>query len=204
MSDRNMAKKIKSAKKKVATNKSLLKKAAKKTPSKKMKERRTIIRAEIPSGKPSVMDKEQRVSKIEEGTVIDHLTPETVFKVAEILKLSSHPNLVSIATNLFSKKMGKKALIKIEKRFLTEEEVNKISVFAPDATVSIIKHFEVKEKGKVRVPDAIENVIKCSNPSCITNHENVSTTFIVVEKDPLRVVCRYCERPMVQSEIEIV
>jgi aspartate carbamoyltransferase regulatory subunit len=178
-------------------------KGAKKAPSRRMKEGRTIVKAQIPSGKPP-MDREQRVSKIEEGTVIDHLTSETVFKVAEILKLSSHPNLVSIAANLFSKKMGKKALIKIEKRVLTEEEVSKISVFAPDATVSIIKNFVVKEKGKVRVPDAIDNVIKCSNPSCITNHENVSTKFIVIEKDPLRVVCRYCERPMVQSEIEIV
>ncbi len=202
-----MAKKMKSGKK-AAPKKSIsktAKKSAKKTPSRRMKEHRTIVRAEIPSGKPVMtMDKEQRVSKIEEGTVIDHLTSDTVFKVAEILKLSSHPNLVSIAANLFSKKMGKKALIKIEKRVLTEEEVSKISVFAPDATVSIIKNFEVKEKGKVRVPDAIENVIKCSNPSCITNHENISTKFIVVEKDPLRVVCRYCERPMVQSEIEIV
>jgi aspartate carbamoyltransferase regulatory subunit len=177
-------------------------KAARKNPRGK-KEIRTIIKAEIPSGKSS-FDKEQRVSKIEEGTVIDHLTPDTVFKVTEMLKLSSHPNLVSIATNLFSKKMGRKALIKIEKRFLTEEEVSKISVFAPDATVSIIRHFEVKEKGRVKVPESIENVIKCSNPSCVTNHEQVATKFVVVEKDPLRVVCRYCERPMVQSEIEIV
>ncbi|HIH05274.1 TPA: aspartate carbamoyltransferase regulatory subunit [Candidatus Woesearchaeota archaeon] len=150
------------------------------------------------------MDKEQRISKIEEGTVIDHIMPETVFKVAEILRLSSHPNLVSIATNLPSKKMGKKAIIKIEKRFLTDEEVNKISVFTPDATVSIIRNFQVKEKGRVKVPDSIENVIRCSNPACVSNHEPITTKFTVVEKDPLKVVCVYCERPMVQSEIEIV
>jgi aspartate carbamoyltransferase regulatory subunit len=186
------------AKKKIA------KKAAKKAkPSpKKSKEEKIVIKAEIPSRKPT--EKDQKVSKIDEGTVIDHITPDTVFKVVEVLKLSSHPDLVSIATNLPSKKMGKKALIKIEKRFLTEEEVNKISVFAPDATVSIIKHLAVKEKGRVQIPEAIENVIKCSNPSCITNHEQVATKFLVVEKDPLRVVCKYCERPMVQSEIEIV
>jgi aspartate carbamoyltransferase regulatory subunit len=178
------------------------KKPLRKTAPRQRKESRTIIKAEIPTAK--VMDREQRVSKIEEGTVIDHITPDTVFKVVEVLKLASHPDLVSIATNLPSKKMGKKALIKIEKRFLTEEEVNKISVFAPDATVSIIKRFEVKEKGRVQVPEAIDNVIKCSNPSCITNHEHVITKFVVVEKDPLRVLCRYCERPMVQSEIQIV
>ncbi len=203
MAKKKQKRKKAKAPKKKAARKKIAKKAAKKSAPRQRKEARTIIKAEIPSGKPS-FDKEQRVSKIEEGTVIDHLTPDTVFKVAEMLKLSSHPNLVSIATNLFSKKMGRKALIKIEKRFLTEEEVNKISVFAPDATVSIIKHFDVKEKGRVKVPEAIENVIKCSNPSCITNHEQVTTKFIVVEKDPLKVVCRYCERPMMQSEIEIV
>ena len=90
---------------------------------------------------PSPLDKEQRISKIEEGTVIDHITPETVFKVVEILKLSSHPNLVSIATNLPSRKMGKKAILKIEKRFLTDEEVNKISVFTPDPSLSILHNF---------------------------------------------------------------
>ncbi len=194
-------KKTKAAAKKAA-KRAIAKKTSKKIAPKKTEDKRVVVKAEIPAFRAT--DKEQRVSKIEEGTVIDHLTPDTVFKVAEILKLSSHPNLVSIATNLSSKKMGRKALIKIEKRFLTEEEVNKISVFAPDATVSIIKNFDVKEKGHVKVPDTIDNVIKCSNPSCITNHERVSTTFIVVEKDPLRVVCKYCERPMMQSEIEIV
>ncbi len=149
-------------------------------------------------------DKEEKVSKIQEGTVIDHISPETLFKVVEILRLNSHPDLVSIATNLPSKKMGKKAIIKIEKRFLTEEEVNRISVFTPDATVSIIKAFAIKEKGRVKVPDAIENVIKCSNPSCISNHEKIHSKFNVIEKDPLRVVCSYCERPMTQAEIELV
>ena len=187
-------------KNKIKKAKARPKKAAKKHSSSK----KTIPPRQAQRPEVARVDKDQRVSKIEEGTVIDHITPETVFKVAEILRLSQHPNLVSIATNLSSKKMGKKAIIKIEKRFLTEEEVNKISVFAPDATVSIIKNLQVKEKGRVKVPDRIENVIKCSNPSCISNHEPISSKFIVLEKDPLRVVCTYCERPMVQSEIEIV
>ena len=190
------------AKKKPVKRRPKPKKAAKKaSPPKKAAPAKS---REKPIQHAPVVDKDQRVSKIEEGTVIDHITPETVFKVAEILKLNSHPNLVSIAANLFSKKMGKKAIIKIEKRFLTEEEVNKISVFTPDATVSIIRNFQVKEKGRVKVPESIENVIRCSNPSCISNHEPISTKFIVIEKDPLKVVCYYCERPMTQSEIEIV
>lgn len=190
--------------KKRPAKKAPAKKAAPKKAPKKSAPKAQAKGAPAPRTPYSPMDKEQRISKIEEGTVIDHIMPETVFKVAEILRLSSHPNLVSIATNLPSKKMGKKAIIKIEKRFLTDEEVNKISVFTPDATVSIIKNFQVREKGRVRVPDSIENVVRCSNPACVSNHEPITTKFTVVEKDPLRVVCVYCERPMVQSEIEIV
>ena len=207
-----MTKKSKRGKKlakKHAVKKAPHKKAPKKQATKKSAPKK-ISKKPFPREKPAAQqslsstDKEQRISKIEEGTVIDHITPETVFKVVEILKLSSHPNLVSIATNLPSKKMGKKAILKIEKRFLTDEEVNKISVFTPDASVSIIRNYQVKDKGRVQVPGSIENVIKCSNHMCVSNHEPITTKFIVIEKDPLKVVCTYCERPMVQSEIEIV
>src|SRR3989344_2505253 len=54
------------------------------------------------------------------------------------------------------------------------------------------------EEGRVKVPDSIENVIRSPNPACVSNPEPIPTKFTVVEKDPLKVVCVYCERPMVQ------
>lgn len=148
--------------------------------------------------------KELKISAIEEGTVIDHIPTDATFKVVEILNLENHKGVVSIATNLQSKKIGKKGIVKVGGKSLTQDEVNKIAIVAPDATVNIIKNYVVKEKIKVKTPNVIENVVKCPNPVCITNNEKIATKFYVVKKDPLKIRCHYCERSMGKDDIEIV
>lgn len=150
------------------------------------------------------MRKELKVSAIKDGTVIDHIPSDATLKVAEILDLKGIRNVISIATNLKSKKTGKKGIIKVGGKTLTKDEVDKIAVIAPKATVNIIQNYEVKEKIKVSVPDIFNKIIKCSNPNCITNNENVKTIFYVVKKEPLKVKCHYCERSMEKEEIELV
>ena len=147
---------------------------------------------------------ELKISAIDEGTVIDHIPTEAAFKVAEILRLQSHNGVVSIATNLQSKRIGKKAIVKVAGKSLTQEEVSKIAIVAPEATVNIIKNYAVKEKIKVKAPDVIDNVVKCSNPMCVTNNEQVATKFYVVRKDPLKIKCHYCERSMGKEDLEII
>lgn len=149
------------------------------------------------------MKKEMKVSAIKEGTVIDHIPSKVAFEVAEILNLKNIDKIVSVATNLRSKSSGKKGIIKIGGKILTKEEVNKISVIAPNATVNIIENYEVKNKVKVEVPDEFIKIIKCSNPNCITNNEDVITKFYVVNKEPLKVKCHYCERCMDKKDIEL-
>ena len=148
--------------------------------------------------------RELKISAIDEGTVIDHIPTDATFKVVEILDLENHQGIVSIATNLHSKRIGKKGIVKVGGKNLSQEEVNKIAIVAPDATVNIIKNYEVKEKIKVITPEVIDNVVKCSNPVCITNNEQVSTKFYVVKKDPLKIKCHYCERAMGKEDIEII
>src|SRR3989338_4849680 len=86
---------------------------------------------------------ELKISAIEEGTVIDHIPADATFKVADIVSLVSHDNVVSIAFNLQSKSIGRKGIVKVAGKNLTPEEVNKIAIVAPDATVNIIKNFNV-------------------------------------------------------------
>lgn len=148
--------------------------------------------------------KELKISAIQEGTVIDHIPADAIFKVAEILGLERHKGVVSIATNLQSKRLGKKGIVKVGGKSLTQEEVNKIAIAAPDATVNIIKDYSVREKIKVKTPDVIDNVVKCSNPVCITNNEQAATKFYVVKKDPLKIKCHYCERSMGKEDINII
>ena len=69
---------------------------------------------------------------------------------------------------------------------------------------NIIKNYSVREKIKVKTPDVIDNVVKCSNPVCITNNEQVATKFYVAKKDPLKIKCHYCERIMGKADLEII
>ena len=79
------------------------------------------------------MKKELSVSAIKEGTVIDHIPSDVTLKVADILDLEGIKSIISIATNLDSKTMGKKGIIKVGGKSLTQDEVNKIAIVAPDA-----------------------------------------------------------------------
>ena len=150
------------------------------------------------------MKKELKVSAIREGTVIDHIPSNVALKVAGILNLENEKNIISIATNLKSKKSGKKGIIKVAGKSLTKEEVDKIAIVAPKATVNIIRNYGVKEKIDVALPNIINNIIKCSNPNCITNNEDIKTKFYVIKKEPLLIQCHYCERGMEKNEIELV
>jgi len=148
--------------------------------------------------------KKLEVSAIEEGTVIDQIANKSTFKVANILNIQNIEQVVLVAFNLTSKKLGKKGIIKIGGKLLTQEEVNKISLIAPDATVNIIKDSEVVKKFKVDIPDSIEEFMKCFNPNCVSNHQNILSRFHVINKNPIRIRCHYCERHMGVDDIELV
>lgn len=139
--------------------------------------------------------KELVVSAIENGTVIDHIPTQSVFQVINILNLMQFDNQILFGTNLESRKYGKKGIIKVNNKFFEPEEINKIALIAPTATLIVIKNFQVVEKKKVEIPEMILKFIKCFNPNCITNHENVSTRFRVIKSgDEIKLKCQYCEK----------
>jgi aspartate carbamoyltransferase regulatory subunit len=105
--------------------------------------------------------------------------------------------------NLDSKKLGKKAIIKVTDRFFTSDEVNRIALIAPMAKLNIIRDYEVVEKREVEVPEVAENILKCINPKCITNHEKIGTKFRRVSFDPLEMQCCYCEKYIDQDHFEL-
>lgn len=144
-----------------------------------------------------------KVTALERGTVIDHLRKGTGLRVLKVLGLNTE-GTVAIGLNLDSKKLRRKDLIKIENRELSREEVNKIAVLSPEATLSIIRDFKVVAKFQPELEDELEGVVACRNPSCISNHENIKTRFLVVDRKPLRLRCNYCERAIQQNEIELV
>ncbi|MFH1005070.1 MAG: aspartate carbamoyltransferase regulatory subunit [Bacteroidota bacterium] len=140
------------------------------------------------------MIKELKVSAIENGTVIDHIPSKNVFLVIKILNLESSEDMILFGTNLESKKYKTKGIIKVSNKFFIKEEINKIALVAPDATLIEIKNFHVTTKKVVHIPDEVIAIVKCFNPNCITNHENIITRFKVISKNEIKLQCHYCEK----------
>lgn len=148
--------------------------------------------------------KELNVSAIENGTVIDHIPANFVFQVINILGLNKVSNQIMVGTNLESHKFGKKGIIKVSNKYFESEEINKIALVAPSATLIVIKDYTVVYKSKVEIPDRINRIAKCINPNCITNHENISTSFHVIDKQDLRLSCLYCEKTTKKDNIRFI
>ncbi|MHC1611010.1 MAG: aspartate carbamoyltransferase regulatory subunit [Candidatus Methanospirareceae archaeon] len=143
------------------------------------------------------MEKELKVVPIKNGTVIDHITAGQALNVLKILGIDGRVDtVVSVVMNVQSKQMGRKDIVKVEDRELKPEEVDKIALIAPHATINIIRDSEVIAKHKVYLPESIEGIIRCANPNCISNAERepVVSRFITVSENPLRFRCFYCER----------
>jgi aspartate carbamoyltransferase regulatory subunit len=145
--------------------------------------------------------KELKVTAIENGSVIDHIPTTSVFQVIKILNLNEYQNQLLIGTNLDSRKMGKKGILKVSNKFFKSDEINKIALVAPSATMIVIKNFEVTEKRKVEVPEKVDKIVKCFNPNCITNNEDVVTKFTVIDKENLKLQCHYCEKITARDNI---
>lgn len=149
--------------------------------------------------------KELKVSAIKNGTVLDHIPADQLFRVIKILELDNCKNQITFGSNLDSKRMGKKAIIKISDKFFEPEEINRIALVAPDAKINIIKNFEVVEKKIISVPDKISGIVKCANPKCITNHQPITTQFTsIYENGKLELHCRYCEKNTNSEELRII
>lgn len=142
------------------------------------------------------------VSAIKDGTVIDHIPAEVLFKVVQILGLEGLENQMTFGVNLESQLLGRKGIIKIAGKFFAPAEINRIALVAPRARLNIIRNYQVQEKMEVQVPESITGIVRCVNPKCITNHEAITTQFEVVGSDPVSLRCHYCEKITDQSHME--
>ncbi len=140
------------------------------------------------------------VEKIENGTVIDHLSAGLGFKILSILGYKNNSNnMLALVINASSKRLGKKDIVKLQDVFLTQNQINKIAVLCKTATINVIKNSELKEKFQVSLPKQIQVEEKCPNPKCIVNQEDIMSVFFVESYDKLR--CKYCERTFSPKEV---
>jgi len=147
-----------------------------------------------------------KVSAICNGTVIDHIPAENTFRVFAMLNLESSIDHVYFGTNLESKKLGKKGIIKISNIFFKPEEISKIALVAPHATLIEIRDYDIIKKEQILLPGEIRKIVKCFNPKCVTNNQNIPTHFKIIQDyhGKMKLACHYCEKTMGMGSIEFV
>jgi len=141
--------------------------------------------------------KEFKVTPIRNGTVIDHIDCGMALKVLRIIGVdgSNVRSTVSVLMHVPSKKAGWKDVVKVEDRELDPNEVDRIALISPHATINIIRDFNVAQKYKLTIPEVVRGIVRCGNPSCITNmNEPVEPEFTVESKNPPMLRCIYCDR----------
>ncbi len=146
--------------------------------------------------------KVRQVEAIADGTVIDHIPAAMTLKVVNLL--AEVEDQVFVGINLRSSRVGRKGVVKIAGRELSERTVSSLALIAPQASISIIRDYEVIAKYQVPMPDVFADIARCDNPNCVTNHERWATRMEVVVRDPLTVRCTYCERSFPASELTLI
>lgn len=148
-------------------------------------------------------EKTLRVSKIKDGTVIDHVTSGHALDVVKLLGITGRAGgVVTVAMNVPSKDFGLKDMVKVEGRELSSKEVDKIALLAPHATINIVRDYEVVEKQRVKLPSVLRGILGCANPACVSNsNEPVQPTFYVKGEEPLRLKCHYCGYVMEKLDV---
>jgi len=147
---------------------------------------------------------ELMVRRIKEGTVIDHIDEGKGLQVLDALRIDGKDgSLITVALNVPSGKSKKKDIIKVENKFLKDDDTNKIAIISPKATINIIKNYKLIEKRRVALPNEIDRIFRCTNPDCITNStEHIESVMDLIDKEGMILKCRYCARILDVNEIK--
>ncbi len=149
-------------------------------------------------------EREFKVFRIDNGIVIDHLPHWSAYKVLDILGLRGTDSLVTVGFGLQSDKMGQKDLMKVENLTLTAQDVNRIALVAPNATINRIENSEIVDKFKVLLPDRLEGLVRCPNPGCITHTEPAPARHLTLQRTPLALQCHYCLSIIREADLELL
>lgn len=145
-------------------------------------------------------DNKLQVEAIKCGTVIDHIPAHTGFRLLTLFKLTQTDQRITIGLNLPSAALTRKDIIKIENTFLTDDQVNQLSLYAPQATVNHISNYNVVGKIHPALPDRIDNILVCPNSNCISRYEPVSSGFLIKQRPHIiSLQCEYCEKEFSSS-----
>ena len=147
------------------------------------------------------MKEQLAVAALRNGTVIDHIPSEALFKCVDLLDLANLNVNITIGNNLESEKLGKKGIIKIADTEFHQDVISRIAIIAPTAVINTIRDYEVVEKTPVTLPDELIDIVMCDNPKCVSRVEPIPSRFEVLSADPVLLRCHYCEHDIKEGSI---
>lgn len=132
------------------------------------------------------------INSIEKGIVIDHITAGLGMKILEYLDIDTSKNTVALIMNAVSQKHGRKDVVKIEN--VVDIDLAALGIIDPKATVNIIEDHIISKKIKLQLPETVTNIIKCTNPRCVTSIEaGAPHIFHLIDKENREYRCEYCD-----------
>lgn len=132
------------------------------------------------------------INSISNGYVLDHIQAGKAIEIYRYLQLENLDCQVAMIQNAESKKMGKKDILKIAS--LIDLNLDILGYIDPNITINVIKNNKKVDKFKLKLPDKLENIIKCKNPRCITSIEQeLPHIFKLTDKEECIYRCIYCE-----------
>lgn len=141
-----------------------------------------------------------QTTSIKNGFMLDHIKSGMGVKIFRYLHLDKLGHQVALIINADSKKMGKKDIIKIE----NIEEINYtvLGLLSPGITINEVRNEVIVNKIKPELPERIQDILICENPSCITSQEKyIPHNFTLVDREKGSYKCEYCEQIINPSEV---
>ena len=132
------------------------------------------------------------VDEIKNGFVIDHIKAGQVMEIYRFLGLERLDCPVALIKNAYSKRLGRKDIIKVD---TTENiDLSVLGFLDPDLTINVIKDGKKVDKYHPELPLEIVNIVPCKNPRCITSTEQeLPHVFKLTDPETRTYRCIYCE-----------
>lgn len=132
------------------------------------------------------------INSIKKGVVIDHIKAGQGINIFNHLGLDKADFTVALIINATSRKLGRKDIIKIENEINLDLAV--LGLLDPNVTVNIIDDEKINQKIKLKLPERVEDVLKCKNPRCVTSIErNITHVFLILDEEQGLYKCQYCD-----------
>jgi len=133
------------------------------------------------------------VDGVRRGLVLDHIEAGRSMEIYKVLGLDKLDCCVAIIKNARSGKTGRKDIMKIEDRI--DLDLDALGFIDPNITVNIIDGGVIIEKKQMKLPREVTNIIRCTNPRCITSVEQeLPHVFELTDEARGLYRCKYCDQ----------